>query len=70
MRYCIARYSQDAREMIYKRYITDSLLYLTGGTKMHYVVPFIDILYPPEVETRTGEEMVEDIANKAGIIIK
>lgn len=56
--------------MVYRRYITDSLFYLTGATKMRYVVPFIDILYPPEVETRTGEELVEDIADKAGIIIK
>ena len=56
--------------MVYRRYITDSLFYLTGATKMRYVVPFIDILYPPVVETRTGDELVEDIATKAGIIIK
>lgn len=55
--------------MIYKRYVTDSLLFLSGGTNMHYVVPFIDILYPKEEDNRSGEERVADIAERAGLTI-
>lgn len=36
---------------------------------MHYVVPFIDILYPKEEDNRSGEERVADIAERAGLTI-
>ena len=57
--------------MLYQRYITDSLMNLTGGTDKHFIKHYIDILYPErEGEEISAQEIVDDIISRAGIIIE
>ena len=72
MRYAIARYQSQQRDLAYRIYIADCLRIISENTaKMcggsYITVKLADIIEPKPVDNRTGEEIAADIINRAGI---
>lgn len=72
MRYAMARYQSQQRDLAYRIYVTDCLRIVGENTaKMgcgSYITDkFADIINPKLVDDRTGEEIAADIIKRAGI---
>ena len=72
MRYAMAHYQSQQRDLAYRIYVTDCLRMVTENTaKMsqgaYTSARFYDIINPKPVEKRTGEEIAADIIKRAGI---
>ena len=69
MRYAIARYQSQRRELAYRIYVTDCLrmnLECTAhlsGCQLN-LDRFADVYYPKPIDDRTADEIIEDIRNK------
>lgn len=66
MRYVMARYETDQRELAYRIYVTDALRIISENTAKFsggdYVrARFADLLRPKPTDNRTHEEVVEHI---------
>lgn len=69
MRYVVARIEEYNREMAYRIYVTDSLQGIPQGK--YTTVRFYDMLYSKEEEEeKTAEEIVQDVVQKAGLILR
>ena len=72
MRYAIARYQSQQRDLAYRIYVTDCLRMATENTaKMsqgsYKAARFYDIINPKPVDNRSGNEIAADIIKRAGI---
>ncbi len=73
MRYAIARYQSQQRDLAYRIYVTDCLRIISENTaKMvrggsYITANFSDIINPKPADNRTGEEIAADIIKRAGI---
>ena len=72
MRYAIARYQSQQRDLAYRIYVTDCLRIIsentakTGGGS-YITAKFADIINPKPADNRAGEEIAADIIKRAGI---
>lgn len=72
MRYAMARYQSQQRDLAYRIYVTECLRMISENTaKMgggsYITAKFPDIINPKPVDNRTGEEIAADIIKMAGI---
>ena len=72
MRYAMARYQSQQRDLAYRIYIGDCLRIISENTaKMgggsYITAKIADIINPKPVDDRTGEEIAADIIKRAGI---
>ena len=72
MRYAVARYKSQQRDLAYRIYVADCLRIISENTaKMgggsYITAQLADIINPKPVENRTGEELAADIIKRAGI---
>ena len=72
MRYAMARYQSQQRDLAYRIYVADCLRIISENTaKMgggsYITVKLADIINPKPVDNRTGEEIAADIIKRAGI---
>ena len=72
MRYAMARYQSQQRDLAYRIYVTDCLRIISENTAKigggsYITAKFEDIINPKPVDNRTGEEIAADIINRAGI---
>lgn len=73
--YCIARYKREQEEKVYRVYVTDALRLTVENTAKfsggNYIkARYIDVIEPKKVDNRTGDEIVEDIIKRAGLVVK
>lgn len=61
----MAKYSEQERELAYKIYVTDSLMY--APQMMHKVDRYCDLIMPKKIDTRSAEEIIDDIIAKGGL---
>ena len=72
MRYAMARYQSQQRDLAYRIYVTDCLRMVAENTAKlskgtYTVAKFEDIINPKPIDNRTGEEIASDIIKNAGI---
>ena len=72
MRYAMARYQSQQRDLAYRIYVTECLRMIgenaaSGGGGSYMAVKFEDVINPKHVDNRTGEEIAADIIKRAGI---
>ena len=72
MRYAMARYQSQQRDLAYRIYVTDCLRMVAENTAKlskgtYTVAKFSDIINPKPVDNRTGEEIAADIIKRSGI---
>lgn len=64
MKYVSSRAEQIRREEVYRIMVTESLRILPEGK--HITKPYLELLKPQEVDTRTGEQVAEEVALRMG----
>ena len=72
MRYAMARYQSQQRDLAYRIYVTDCLRIISeNAAKMcggsYITTQLADVINPKPVDNRTGEEIAADIIKRAGI---
>ena len=72
MRYAMARYQSQKRDLAYRIYVCDCLRMISENTAnqvcgAYMTSKFSDIINPKPVDNRTGEEIAADIIKRAGI---
>ena len=72
MRYAVARYQRDRRDMAYRIYVTDCLRMITQNTAhkegdRYITAKYSELIDPNPKETRTGDEIAADVIKRAGI---
>ena len=72
MRYAMARYQSQQRDLAYRIYVSDCLRIISENTaKMgggsYITAKLADIINPKPVDDRTGEEIAAGIIKLAGI---
>ena len=72
MRYAMARYQSQQRDLAYRIYVADCLRIISENTAKigggSYITAKIsDIINPKPADNRTGEEIAADIIKQAGI---
>lgn len=72
MRYAMARYKSQQRDLAYRIYVSDCLRIISENTAKicggsYITAKLADIINPKPVDDRTGEEIAADIINRAGI---
>lgn len=72
MRYAMARYQSQKRDLAYRIYVADCLRIISENTaKMgggsYITAKLADIINPKPADNRTGEEIAADIIKRAGI---
>ena len=71
----MSKVNQQAKDTAYRVYVTDSLNLIAKNTanfaKGQYMkARYYDIITPKKQDTRTGDEIVEDIIKRAGLVVK
>ena len=72
MRYAVARYQSQQRDLAYRIYVTDCLRMISENTAKisggsYITAKFADIIKPKPVDDRTSDEIAADIIKRAGI---
>lgn len=72
MRYVLTRYTEYQRDVAYRLYVTDCLRMITensaNAVKGQYMKDrFMNIIYPQPVDSRTGDEIAQDVIKSAGL---
>ena len=72
MRYAMARYQSQQRDLAYRIYVSDCLRIISENTAKigggsYITAKIADIINPNPVDDRTGEEIAADIIKRAGI---
>lgn len=62
MRYVNARADEQSREETYRLFVTESLRMLPQ--QKYIEKSYIELLKPVKVETRTGEQVADEVAKK------
>lgn len=75
MRYAIARYQSQQRDLAYRIYVSDCLRIISENTAemvggSYITAKFSDIINPKRGDNRTGEEIAADIIKKAGLEVR
>ena len=72
MRYAMARYQSQQRDLAYRIYVADCLRIISENTAKigggsYITAKLSDIINPKPADNRTGEEIAADIIERAGI---
>ena len=72
MRYAVARYQSQQRDLAYRIYVADCLRIISENTAKigggsYITAKFADIINPKPADNRTGEEIAADIIKRSGI---
>ena len=69
MRYVVARYKKEQRDMAYRFYVSDSLHFMNQDKYIN--VRLYDLIHSHvTVDNRTGDEIAIDVINNAGLVVK
>ena len=71
----MSKVNQQAKDTAYRVYVTDCLKLIAENTAnisrgQYMKSRYYDIIHPAKFDTRTGDEIVEDIIKRAGLVVK
>ena len=67
----MSKANQQAKDTAYRVYVTDCLKLIAENTgNISLKLRYYDIIQPKKADTRTGDEIVEDIIKRAGLVVK
>ena len=71
----MSKVNQQAKDTAYRVYVTDCLKLIAENTAnisrgQYMKSRYYDIIHPAKVDIRTGDEIVEDIIKRAGLVVK
>ena len=70
----MSKVNQQAKDTAYRVYVTDCLKLIAENTAnisrgQYMKSRYYDIIHPAKADTRTGDEIVEDIIKRAGLVV-
>ena len=70
----MSKVNQQTKDTAYRVYITDCLKLIAENTAnisrgQYMKARYYDVIHPVKFDTRTGDEIVEDIINRAGLVV-
>lgn len=71
--FCVAAFSKDEEEKVYRAYLTDALMAISHNTAgfaaegQVMTQRFAELAGWVEVDTRTGDEIAADVIRRAGL---
>lgn len=68
MRYVVARYKMEQREMAYRIFVTDSLQLIPQNK--YLTTRYKDSIKTKKKDNRTGDEIAADVIKRAGLSFK
>lgn len=68
MRYVMARYRTDIRDMTYRFYMSDCLNLV--NQRKYMTVRFADMVYKKPEPQKSGDEIAREVISKAGLVVK
>lgn len=68
MRYVMARYKMEQRELAYRIFVTDSLQ--LAPQNKYIVTRYEDSIKTKKKDNRTGDEIAADVIKRAGLSFK
>ena len=67
----MSKANQQAKDTAYRVYVTDCLKLIAENTgNISLKLRYYDIIKPKKEDNRTGDEIVEDIIKRAGLVVK
>ena len=67
----MSKANQQAKDTAYRVYVTDCLKLISENTgNISLKLRYYDIIQQKKEDTRTGDEIVEDIIKRAGLVVK
>ena len=67
----MSKANQQAKDTAYRVYVTDCIKLIAENTgNISLKLRYYDIIQPKKADTRTGDEIVEDIIKRAGLVVK
>ena len=67
----MSKATQQAKDTAYRVYTTDCLKLIAENTgNISLKLRYYDIIQPKKEDKRTGDEIVEDIIKRAGLVVK
>ena len=71
----MSKVNQQAKDTAYRVYVTDCLKLIAENTAnisrgQYMKSRYYDIVHQAKVDARTGDEIVEDIIKRAGLVVK
>ena len=71
----MSKVDQQAKDTAYRVYVTDCLKLIAENTAnisrgQYMKSRYYDIIRSAKVDTRTGDEIVEDVIKRAGLVVK
>ena len=71
----MSKAKQQVKDTAYLVYVSDCLKMISENTAnisrgQYMKARYYDIIHPAKVDTRTGDEIVEDIIKRAGLVAK
>ena len=71
----MSKVNQQAKDTAYRVYVTDCLKLIAENTAnisrgQYMKSRYYEIIHPAKVATRTGDEIVDDIIKRAGLVVK
>ena len=71
----MSKAKQQVKDTAYLVYVSDCLKMISENTAnisrgQYMKARYYDIIHPAKVDTRTGDEIVEDIIKRAGLVVK
>ena len=71
----MSKVNQQAKDTAYRVYVTDCMKLIAENTAnisrgQYMKSRYYDIIHPAKGDTRTGDEIVEDVIKRAGLVVK
>lgn len=66
----MSRYIEYQHERAYRIFVTDALYESADHMRIVPQGRYYDVIHPQRVEKRSGEEIAQEIIEKAGLVVK
>ena len=70
MKYMVARFIQEAEELAYRVYTTDTLRMISQGAHSYPQKRYAELINHAPKDTRSGEEIAADVIARCGLKVK
>lgn len=68
MRYVRAKLKEKQLDLAYRIYVTDSMFYYGENKRLN--VRYKELVYPEQIDNRTGDEVALELIKKLGLKVK
>lgn len=68
MRYVMAKKAEHDEEVVFRTYLAESVR--LGAQNKYLRKSYFDVVHPQPIDTRSGDEIAEDVINRLGLKVE